>query len=90
MTDFRECWELLGLPSQTPDLDNARSRLLGVLKGRDAPSRFIFPILRRSNMVPPWHQPLRTNIDYIAVGRKTFLVMPDDLEPLCGEKSDKP
>jgi hypothetical protein len=97
--DLRECWEDLGLELPEPERAAVRACFLGLLKSYMADrqaregliGRMAFPIIRRVfPRLPPWHQPLRRNIDYQAVGRKTFLVMPDSLETPCGKKSEKP
>lgn len=95
--DLRECWEDLGLELPEPERAAVRACFLGLLKRYLAQREVVegrilgmtFPIIRREfPRMPPWYQPLRTNIDYTAVGRKTFLVMPP--ETPCGKKSDKP
>lgn len=82
--DLRDCWDLVSapLPPEDPALDEQRARLLGLLAHRNNPLRFVFPIIRREfPRMPPWHEPLRRNIDYMAVSRKTLILT----EPLLPE-----
>lgn len=87
--DLRDCWDLVSapLPPEDPALDEQRARLLGLLAHRVSPLRFVFPIIRSEiRPYPPGYEPLRRNIDYTAVGRKTFLLTEPLETPTDAEK----
>jgi len=60
------------------NLNIERSRFLGTLTGKI--TRWFFPVTRTLYVHPLRANPLRTRMDYNAMGRKTFLVLPEGTE----------